>query len=300
MSCDAPFSNPFHSPLFHIIRHWEAGRSSTTSAPIAPNDASSNAGSSRSRSSRGTGRVFNDSGSETSSYKSGGRSLTSNASSFSRKKKIRVKDMRYRDEHGRDGRYSGDVDEDHSPHGQGKIKYKDVSVFTGVWSEGSQMHGKTTKASRSSKLSRSKGGDNRDGSSGNKSSNKGSGSSRKKGSKSDWARIDDDNGGVRIKSNNNNDCGNSTAGTVSAGNKTANKAKTRSVRKMKWMDYFGDPGEYTGELDGSNMPNGRGSMKYDHGLIQERSWTKGQFVEGSNSNNAVVAASSSDGKKSGG
>mmetsp|Transcript_29109 Transcript_29109/g.53310 ORF Transcript_29109/g.53310 Transcript_29109/m.53310 type:complete len:693 (-) Transcript_29109:362-2440(-) len=265
--------------------------------PDCAHDASSNAGSSRSRSSRGTGRVFDDSGSETSSYKSG-RSLASNASS-SRKKKIRVKDMKYRDEHGRDGRYSGDVDEDHSPHGQGKMKYKDGSVFTGVWSEGSQVHGKTSKA-RSSKSSRSKGGD-RDGSSGGKSSSKGGGS--RKGSKSDWARIDDGNGGGGgSKSNNNgnnNDCGNSVAVTVSAGNKTANNAKTRSVRKMKWMDYYGDPGEYTGEVDGSNMPNGRGSMKYDHGLIQEGSWTKGQFVEGSDSN-AVVASSSSDGKKSGG
>lgn len=44
---------------------------------------------------------------------------------------------------------------------------------------------------------------------------------------------------------------------------------------------FGDPGEYTGEIDGDNMPHGKGSMKYDHGLIQEGVWSKGQFVEGS-------------------
>ena len=50
---------------------------------------------------------------------------------------------------------------------------------------------------------------------------------------------------------------------------------------MKWMDYYGDPGEYTGQVDENNMPNGRGSMKYDHGLIQEGLWSKGQFVEGS-------------------
>lgn len=35
------------------------------------------------------------------------------------------------------------------------------------------------------------------------------------------------------------------------------------------MDYSGEPGEYTGEVDGDNMPYGKGSMKYDHGLVQE-------------------------------
>ena len=152
--------------------------------------------------------------------------------------------MKFRDENGKDGRYSGDVDADHNPHGQGKMKYKDGTVFVGVWSEGSQVHGKTSKASSSSS-SRSAG----------KSS--GSGSS----AKPDWTRKDgksSSGGGV---------------GGASSGIKT--------VRKMKWMDYYGDPGEYTGEVDSQNMPNGKGSMKYDHGLIQDGLWTKGQFVEGS-------------------
>ncbi len=50
--------------------------------------------------------------------------------------------MKYQDESGKEGRYSGDVNEDHQPHGQGKIKYKDGTAFDGVWSEGSQVHGK--------------------------------------------------------------------------------------------------------------------------------------------------------------
>lgn len=107
--------------------------------PECAQDAASAAGSLRSRSSRrssGTGRSFDSSGSDAASCKSGA----------SRKKKIRVKDMRYKDENGREGRFSGDVDEDHQPHGQGKMKYRDGSVFTGVWSEGSQVHGKTTRA----------------------------------------------------------------------------------------------------------------------------------------------------------
>jgi hypothetical protein len=133
--------------------------------------------------------------------------------------------MKYRDENGKDGRYSGDVNEDHEPHGQGKIKYKDGTVFTGVFNDGSQVHGKTSKRA---------------------------GTSKAKSSKSDWARA---------------------AAAADGGTKT--------VRKMKWLDYYGDPGEYTGEVDAEKMPEGRGSMKYDHGLIQEGLWKKGQFIEGS-------------------
>lgn len=142
--------------------------------------------------------------------------------------KIRVKAMKYQDENGKEGRYTGDVNDDHQPHGQGKIKYKDGTAFDGVWSEGSQVHGKSYRA----KSSRS------------------SSSGKKK--KDDW----------------------------SSGRRECEGGK-KVVKRMKWLDYYGDPGEYTGEVDSSGMPDGKGSMKYDHGLIQDGNWKGGQFVEGS-------------------
>merc|ERR1712157_349556 len=99
-----------------------------------------------SRRSSGTGRYFDDSGSVASSSKSA-------KSTGSRKKKIRVKNMKYQDENGKEGLYSGDVDEDHQPNGQGKMKYKDGTSFKGVWSEGSQAHGKWSKSSSKVKSS---------------------------------------------------------------------------------------------------------------------------------------------------
>ena len=210
--------------------------------PDCANDASSQAGSTRSRSSRksGTGRYYDPSsaGSDASSMQSSRRSGRS--SSSGRKKKIRVKDMKYRDENGKDGRYSGDVNEDHEPHGQGKMKYKDGTLFTGVWSDGVAVHGK---------------------SSGEKKEKK------KKEEQQQWS------------------------------NKASASIK---VRKMKWMDYYGDPGEYTGEVDSDNMPNGKGSMKYDHGLIQEGLWNKGQFVEGSDVADQQKSGEKSREKKSSG
>lgn len=192
-------------------------------------DASSNAGSTRSRGSSrkssGTGRYYDDSGSDASSFKS---DRSANSSRSSRKVKIRVKAMKYQDENGVEGRYTGDVNDDHQPHGQGKIKYKDGTAFDGVWSEGSQVHGKSYRAKSS-----------RSGSSGKKK-------------KDDW----------------------------SSGRREGEGGK-KVVKRMKWLDYYGDPGEYTGEVDSSGMPDGKGSMKYDHGLIQDGNWKGGQFVEGS-------------------
>ena len=193
-------------------------------------DASSNAGSNRSRLSRkssGTGRYHDDSGSDASSFKS---DPSTSSSRSSRKVKIRVKAMKYQDESGKEGRYTGDVNEDHRPHGQGKIKYQDGTAFEGVWSEGSQVHGKSYRAK-------------------NKNRKSGNSSGKKK---DDW----------------------------SSGKREAEGGK-KTVKRMKWLDYYGDPGEYTGEVDSSGMPDGKGSMKYDHGLIQDGNWRRGQFVEGS-------------------
>lgn len=77
------------------------------------------------------------------------------------------------------------------------------------------------------------------------------------------------------------------------------RAAKKTVRKMKWMDYFGDPGEYTGEVGLDGMPDGKGSMKYDHGLMQEGMWKKGQFVEGSDMN-ILDSGSAATRKKQGG
>jgi hypothetical protein len=89
----------------------------------------------RRKSSSGTGRVFDDSGSECSG----------SVSSSKKSKRRRVKNLKTEDENGKAGRYSGDVDENYRPNGNGTMKYEDGSVWEGVWAEGSQVHGKTKK-----------------------------------------------------------------------------------------------------------------------------------------------------------
>jgi hypothetical protein len=91
----------------------------------------------RRKSKSGGGRSEHDHvgpGSDTDSHKSG--------SSSCRKKRIRVKNLKTEDENGKPGKYTGDVDEDYRPNGQGTMKYDDGSTYEGVWCEGSQVHGK--------------------------------------------------------------------------------------------------------------------------------------------------------------
>lgn len=71
--------------------------------------------------------------------------------STKKKKRIRVKNLKTEDEHGRPGRYSGYVNDDHIPHGNGMIRYENGDEWEGVWSEGSQVHGKMKKGSSSGK-----------------------------------------------------------------------------------------------------------------------------------------------------
>ena len=93
--------------------------------------------SSRSHSSRrrsGTGRVYDgEDGSVTSSVSS---------KSGKRRKTKKVKDFKTEDENGRAGSYTGEVNEDYRPHGQGVMKYDDGTSYDGLWNEGSQVHGK--------------------------------------------------------------------------------------------------------------------------------------------------------------
>jgi hypothetical protein len=89
----------------------------------------------RRKSSNGTGRVFDDSGSECSG----------SVSSSKKQKRRRVKNLKTEDENGKHGRYSGDVDENYRPNGNGSMKYDDGTVWEGVWAEGSQVHGKSKK-----------------------------------------------------------------------------------------------------------------------------------------------------------
>ena len=91
-----------------------------------------------SRRKSGTGRVFDANGSDASSVKSG----RSNSSSKSKSKIKKVKKFKTEDDNGYPGKYTGEVNSDYRPHGNGMMKYDDGTSYEGIWNEGGQVHGK--------------------------------------------------------------------------------------------------------------------------------------------------------------
>ena len=101
--------------------------------------------------------------------------------------------MAYTDDEGREGVYSGTVNSQRKPHGRGKIMYRDGSKYSGTWSEGTQVHGKTTKKTKSSSSS-SKASDKSgklDKGRPNTSAREGGGSGEKKAKKSSFRSTSD-------------------------------------------------------------------------------------------------------------
>eukprot|EP00970_Alexandrium_tamarense_P014300 scaffold4047_cov135-Alexandrium_tamarense.AAC.6 len=54
-----------------------------------------------------------------------------------------------------------------------------------------------------------------------------------------------------------------------------------TVYGMEWIDFSGMAGRYTGTVNEDNLPEGKGIMKYDFGLIAEGEWVKGVLNNGS-------------------
>ena len=185
-------------------------------------------------------------------------------------KKKMVKKMRFRDEDtGEEGLYSGYVNGEYQPHGSGKIVYQNGDRYEGTWCEGSKVHGKTSRAKGSSSISSSRPVRDEDGS-----------------------RGPDRNSHRRMKRSDSS----SHDGSASTGRPKPQDIKkqmedyremytdafpvileAKKVKGMRFVDYYGDPGRYTGEVNDANMPHGMGEITYDHGLVQGGKWVSAQL-----------------------
>lgn len=74
------------------------------------------------------------------------------------------------------------------------------------------------------------------------------------------------------------------------GQPKADGDKGCTVYGMEWIDLTGMSGKYTGAVDENNLPNGKGIMKYDFGLIAEGAWHKGVLNTGSQSGQSACGA----------
>ena len=191
---------------------------------------------------------------------------TDSAHSNSQEQQVRkklVKKMKFRDdETGEDGLYTGYVNGDYQPHGRGKLVYPNGDRYEGTWCEGSKVHGKTTRAKKS-----------------NNSSN-GRASEREYGRRNgDESSYD----GSANNQNHNSQLSQSPKKQISMNeyrdmySDAFSIPETKKVKDMRFVDYFGDPGRYTGEVNDVSMPHGLGEMTYDHGLVQGGNWVSSKL-----------------------
>eukprot|EP00580_Thalassiosira_gravida_P009652 CAMPEP_0201635470 /NCGR_PEP_ID=MMETSP0493-20130528/7991_1 /ASSEMBLY_ACC=CAM_ASM_000838 /TAXON_ID=420259 /ORGANISM="Thalassiosira gravida, Strain GMp14c1" /LENGTH=439 /DNA_ID=CAMNT_0048107439 /DNA_START=267 /DNA_END=1586 /DNA_ORIENTATION=+ len=60
------------------------------------------------------------------------------------------------------------------------------------------------------------------------------------------------------------------------------------VYGMDWADHAGMSGKFTGQVNANDEPDGKGSMKYDFGLIAEGEWIKGKLNGGNSMGGGVT------------
>lgn len=193
------------------------------------------------------------------------------ASNSSNHKKKSVKKMSYTDDTGKEGFYTGYVNDHCKPHGRGKIVYKDKSTYSGTWMEGTKVHGKITDAVKSDKNHKSR-----------KDLPKKE-VPKEQVSKGELEDSDDferqwenerrkAKHSMKVEQGKGKDHG-SMAEYVYLYNTSAKVAKD-----LPFVDLSGDAGKYTGEVNDKLLPHGQGCLTYNHGVVKEGTWTNG-FVD---------------------
>lgn len=188
--------------------------------------------------------------------------LSTSQSEQHQKKKV-VKKMNYTDDKGEEGLYTGYINSQCKPHGSGKMVYTNGKRFSGEWCEGTKVHGKTSdeKSKRRDK---------------NRESSKGS------------SKYASSNGSVKSSKNasSNGSVKTATEKDVTTTEKQKHEQKQHALKEYKelynnaaqisknmlFVDFYGDRGRYTGEVNEQMMPHGMGEITYDHGLVQEGKW----------------------------
>ncbi|KAL7521520.1 hypothetical protein ACHAWX_006190 [Stephanocyclus meneghinianus] len=161
---------------------------------------------------------------------------------------VRVAKMPYTDHFGCHGKFSGEVNSFGQPNGKGVLRYDDGRVSEGIWVDGRCEH------------------DDRD--CGRSVSNR----------------------SVTNKSVSNRSVSNKSVSNRSVSNRSLSRSPGRNsqphqrppqhkgyITNMPWSDVNGFGGHYTGEINASNAPEGRGYMQYSNGVIEDGLWCNGVF-----------------------
>ena len=191
---------------------------------------------------------------------------------------LRVAKMPFTDKYDREGKYTGEINESGQPHGQGTIRYNNGTVYEGLWIEG---HSEDMDAN----MSRAK-----EPFSGNWKSNT-------KEAKKDRARrkeeemndlrsfisqsvrsgsVHSGGGGSQLhhQSNNTHQQRKKSPKQI---HQEPQVGSNGQVHNVPWEDVNGFAGQYSGEVNSNNIPDGHGYMQYSNGVVEEGYFCNGVY-----------------------
>lgn len=195
--------------------------------------------------------------------------------------------MPFRDAYGRDGKYTGEINNAGEPHGKGTLRYDNGILYEGTWEDGvsPKMEGSGERISS--------------GFSDWKSMTKASKQQREKDAESELAelrsyvsmsvRSQSTSGmspaGPGYVQNHQQYGGDPPAGAMASPHHHHPPTPTpqhqhqprHRIANMPWADVNGFTGHYTGEVNGHNAPDGGGYMQYSNGVVEDGMWCNGVY-----------------------
>jgi hypothetical protein len=169
--------------------------------------------------------------------------------------------MTYTDVYGREGKYTGDINEYGLPHGTGTMRYNNGTLYEGDdWVEGHSQ-----KMDLGGALAQN-------GFSDWKSNTKLAKAEREKKKERE---MDDLRSFISqsIRSGMTQ-----SSGTYGPGMQPMQMVKPKEqVHEMPWSDVNGYSGHYTGEVNDNEVPDGRGFMQYNNGVVEDGYFVNGVF-----------------------
>lgn len=241
------------------------------------NDSNSSSGNDGQSVGSGNSRSVTSGNDNNSTHSDNNNSANNNSASNPTTKAI-VTRMPYTDSYNEHGWYTGQVDSNTgTPNGLGTMNYANGAVYDGEWNDGvSSTPGKT----REEPMMSTSGGFGGSGSMMQSRSiprrfrhEQRATCTLGQGGRSYLATLNEDGSSSDYEyspsSSRSSSRSASRSQSVSPPNLPQSELQAKVVCGMLWTDVHGATGAYTGEVNCLNIPDGMGSMRYDHGVVTE-------------------------------
>jgi len=193
---------------------------------------------------------------------------------------LRVAKMPFTDRYKRPGNYTGEINEFGQPHGKGTLRYNTGTVFEGLWWEGraDEMDAEMEKT--------------KEGFTGNwKDKTKMAKKDMEKRKEKDMDDLRSfisqsvrsgsvGGGGGSLMGGTGGQHGSDNSSNINSRRPSPRQGggtRKEQVHEVPWSDVNGFSGHYSGEVNGDQIPDGQGSMRYSNGIVEKGTFCNGVY-----------------------